>query len=387
MTEHRLTRDDFLIRDDVIFFNHGAFGACPKSVFECYQAWQLELERQPVDFLLRRGAPLMADARARIADYFNVPSDEIVFVTNATTGLSRAVRSLSLQPGDEILTTDHEYGAVNRLLDFVADRTGAQIVRSYVRLPYRDDARFVDDLFADATAKTRAIVISHITSPTSLIFPVQRICERARAEGILTIIDGAHAPGQLPVDLKAIGADMYSGNFHKWLCAPKGSGFLHVRPEHHASIDPLEISHGVYDGSGFVERNEWQGTRDIAAFLTAPAAIDYQRERNWRAVRAECHRLALQAQTRLCNRYQQTPFSENQFAQKVTVPLPQCDVDLLRRRLYDDYRIEAPVGKFADQCEIRISVQAYNTSAEIDLLIAALDDLLDESSKQAIASM
>lgn len=376
MNEHSLTRDDFLIRDDVIFFNHGAFGACPKPVFECYRAWQLELERQPVDFLLRRGPQLMADARARIADSFNVSSDEIVFVTNATTGLSRALRSLTLQPGDEILTTDHEYGAVNRLLDYVALQTGARIVRSRVRLPYRGDACFVDDLFADATASTRALVISHITSPTSLIFPVERVCRRARAKGIMTIIDGAHAPGQLPVDLSAIGADMYSGNFHKWLCAPKGSGFLHVRPEHHGSIDPLVISHGVYDGSGFIDRNEWHGTRDIAAFLTAPAAIDFQREHNWRVIRDECHRLALQAQTRLCNQHQQTPFSENQFAQMVTVPLPECDVDLLRKRLYDDYRIEAPVGKFAEQCNIRISLQAYNRAAEIDQLIDALADLL-----------
>lgn len=376
MNEQRITRDDFLIRDDVIFFNHGAFGACPKPVFERYQAWQLELERQPAEFFLRRGAQLMAEARARIADYFNVPSDEIVFVTNATTGLSRAVRSLTLQPGDEILTTDHEYGAVNRLLDFVAGRTGARIVRSRVRLPYRDDECFVHDLFADATANTRALVISHITSPTSLIFPVRRVCKRAREAGILTIIDGAHAPGQLPVDLTAIGADMYSGNFHKWLCAPKGSGFLHVRPEHHAAIDPLVISHGVYDGSGFIERNEWHGTRDIAAFLTAPAAIDFQRERNWRVIRDKCHRLALHTQTRICEQHQQTPFSENQFAQMVTIPLPERDVDLLRKRLYDDYRIEAAVGKFAEQCNIRISLQAYNTAAEIDLLIDALADLL-----------
>lgn len=376
MNEQKLTRDDFLIRDDVIFFNHGAFGACPKPVFECYQAWQLELERQPVDFLLRRGAQLMADARARIADYLNAPSDDVVFVTNATNGLSRALRSLTLQPSDEILTTDHEYGGVNRLLDYVAGQSGARIVRSRVRLPYRGDAPFIDDLFADATANTRAIVISHITSPSSLIFPVQRVCQRARARGILTIIDGAHAPGQLPVDLSAIGADMYSGNFHKWLCAPKGSGFLHIRPEHQAAIDPLVISHGVHSGSGFVERNEWQGTRDIAAFLTVPAAIDFQREHNWRAIRAECHRLALQAQTRLCHQHQLPPFSENQFAQMVTVPLPPCDVDLLRKRLYDDYRIEAPVVKFAELCNIRISVQAYNRAPEIDLLIDALDDLL-----------
>ncbi len=370
------TRDDFLIRDDVIFFNHGSFGACPKPVFARYQAWQLELERQPVDFLLRRRSELMAAARARIADCLNARSGDIVFVSNATTGLSRAARSLPLQPGDEILTTDHEYGAVNRLLDFVAGRAGARILRSRARLPYTADEVFVDDLFADATAKTRAIVISHIASPSSLIFPVAQVCQRARERGILTIIDGAHAPGQLPLDLAAIGADMYCGNFHKWVCAPKGSGFLHVRPEHHALIDPLVISHGCTQGSDFVERNEWLGTRDIAAFLTVPAALDYQRQHNWREVTAECHRLAALAQTRLCRHYRQAPFSEDQFSQMVTIPLPECDVDSLQRRLLEGYGIEAPVGRFAGRCGIRVSVQAYNRPDEIERLIWALKRLI-----------
>lgn len=370
------TRDDFLIRDDVIFFNHGSFGACPKPVFERYQAWQLELERQPIDFLLRRRSELMGRARARIADYLNVSSDEIVFVANATTGLSRALRSLRLRSGDEILTSDHEYGAVNRLLDFVAGRSGARIVRSRVLLPYVSDEHFVDDLFADASVNTRAIVISHITSPTSLIFPVAQVCRRARERGIMTIIDGAHAPGQLPLDLAAIGADMYSGNFHKWVCAPKGSGFLHVRPAHHARIDPLVISHGYYEGSDFVERNEWQGTRDIAAFLSVPAALDFQRERNWPAVTAACHRLAALAQTRLCQHFRLKPLSRNQFSQMVTIPLPECDVGSLQRRLLEEYGIEAPVGRFAGQCGIRVSVQAYNRLDEVERLIWALKRLI-----------
>ncbi len=371
-----LTREDFLIRDDVIFFNHGSFGACPKPVFERYQAWQLELERQPVDFLLRRRPELMGQARGRIADYFNVPAGEIVFVANATTGLSRAVRSLPLEPGDEILTTDHEYGAVNRLLDFVAERTGAHVVRSRVRLPYMSDEVFVDDLFADATGKTHAIIISHITSPTSLILPVAQVCQRARERGILTIIDGAHAPGQLPLDLAAVGADMYSGNFHKWVCAPKGSGFLHVRSERHRLVDPLVISHGYYSGSSFIERNEWLGTQDIAAYLTAPAALDYLAEHNWPDVTAECHQLAALAQSLLCQHYRLRPLSENQFSQMVTIPLPDCEVDSLRQRLLDEYRIEAPAGRFAGQCGIRVSVAAYNRLDEIERLFDALKSLI-----------
>ena len=152
---------------------------------------------------------------------------------------------------------------------------------------------------------------------------------------------------------------MYSGNFHKWLCAPKGSAFLHVRPEHHDIVDPLVISHGWHAGSDFVERNEWGGTRDIAPFLTVPAAIEYQREHAWDNVRARCHKLAATAQAQLSDYYGLTPLSCDQFAQMVTVPLPDCDVEAVKERLYKEYRIEVPVGIFIDQCGIRISVQAY----------------------------
>ena len=370
------TIEDFLIRDDIIFFNHGSFGACPKPVFACYQDWQLKLERQPIDLLLRQRPQLMAEARSSIAEYLKVSPADIVFVTNVTDGLSRAVRALPLKPGDEILTTDHEYGAVNRLLEFTAAKTGAHIVTHQARLPYVSDDAFADAFLADTTTNTKVIVISHITSPTSLIFPVERICRRARELGILTIIDGAHAPGQLPLDLSAISADIYSGNFHKWLCAPKGSAFLHVRPEHHDLIDPLVISHGCYPGSDFVERHDWQGTRDIASYLTVPAAIEYQRANNWESVRLACHQLAASAQTRLCEHFGTQPYSVDQFAQMVTIPLPDCDAADVQRRLYGDYRIEVPVGKFNDQCGIRVSVQAYNSPDDIEHLIGAVNALV-----------
>ena len=367
-----LTRDDFLIRDDIIFFNHGSFGACPKPVFAEYQRWQLELERQPIEFLLRCRESLMGQAINSIAAYLNVPDNEIVFVTNVTVGLNAVMRSLRFDPGDEILTTNHEYGAINRLLEFVARKTGARIVRNQVRLPYHNDATFVEDFFACATEKTKAIVISQITSPTALIFPVEQICERARESGILSIIDGAHVPGQLALDLEAVGADVYSGNFHKWVCSPKGSAFLHVRAEHHDLIDPLIVSHGGHADADFRERHEWQGTRDIAAYLTVPAAIEFQREHHWHRVRATCHQLAADAQARLCEHFELEPLSQRQFAQMVTIPLPDCDAAAVKQRLYDEFRIEAPVGRFEDQCGIRLSLQAYNTSDEVNTLIAAL---------------
>ena len=371
-----LTRADFMLRDDITFLNHGSFGACPATVFAQYQAWQLRLERQPVAFLLREREALLADAREQIGTYFQVPASDIVFVTNATSGMNIAVRSLPLEAGDEILTTSHEYGAINRLLAYRAAKTGARIVRYEPRLPYTSDSDFSDALFSLATPRTKAIVISHITSPSALIFPIAQVCQRARQRGILTIIDGAHAPGQLPLDLAALGADIYAGNFHKWLCAPKGAGFLHARREHHAWLEPLVISHGWRDDSDFVERNEWGGTRDIAAFLTVPAAIDFLQKHDWRSLVASCHGLAAQAQERICQRYGLEAYSQGQFSQMVTIPLPACDVAQLKAQLYADYRIEIPVGMFLGQCGLRLSVAVYNHADDIEQLQSALAALL-----------
>lgn len=371
-----LTRDDFLIRDDLVFLNHGSFGACPKAVFERYQAWQLELERQPIDFLLRRRPELMRDATARAAAYLNVPPRELVFTTNATVGLNTAAKSLRLNAGDEILTTNHEYGAVNRMLEFVAAKRGARIVRHQVSLPYRSDDAFADAFFASVTENTKVIVMSHITSPTALIFPVELICRRAREMNILTMIDGAHVPGQLPLDLQEIAADMYSGNFHKWLCAPKGAAFLHVRQEHHEMIDPLVISHGWRADADFNERNEWQGTRDISAYLTVPAAIDYQQEHCWEQVRADCHTLARLTQAQLCDCFGLEPLSAKQFSQMVTIPLPECDVAAVQKRLYAEFNIEVPLVQFEKNCGVRVSFQAYNTVDDAHALIGALQAIL-----------
>lgn len=371
-----LTPDDFLIRDDLIFLNHGSFGACPKAVFKRYQAWQLELERQPIDFLMRRRPELMRAATATIAADLNAPAEELVFVTNATVGLNTAAKSLRLNRGDEILTTNHEYGAVNRILEFVAAKNRASIVRHSARLPYRSDDAFVDDFFADVTENTKVIVMSHIASPTSLIFPVGRICRRAREMGILTIIDGAHAPGQLPLDLQQTAADMYSGNFHKWLCAPKGSAFLHVRREHHEMIEPLAVSHGWRADADFIERNEWHGTRDISAYLTVPTAIDFQRQHDWQQVRADCHALARWTQSQLCDYFGLEPLSADRFSQMVTIPLPECDAAAVQKRLYADYHIEVPVGQFEGARQIRVSFQAYNSLEDAQALIAALKTIL-----------
>ncbi|MEM5775123.1 MAG: aminotransferase class V-fold PLP-dependent enzyme, partial [Anaerolineaceae bacterium] len=223
-------RDLFLLDPQIIFLNHGSFGATPHPVFAAYQRWQAELEQQPVEFLGRRFAGLMQTARETLGEYLHTRPDNLVFVHNATQGLNIIARSLELGPQDEVLASDHEYGAMDRTWHFLAKKRGFKYINNPIPLPVTTPDDFVSAFFAGVTPRTRVIFLSHITSPTALIFPIQAICKRAREAGILTVIDGAHAPGQISLDLESLGADFYAGNLHKWLCAPKGAAFLYASP-------------------------------------------------------------------------------------------------------------------------------------------------------------
>jgi isopenicillin-N epimerase len=372
-------RELFLLQPGLTFLNHGTFGACPRPVFEVYQRWQVELERQPVEFLGRRSADLLAEARAKLAAYVGAAADEVVYFPNPTTAINMVVRSLELRPGDEILTTDHEYGAMDRTWRFVGAKIGARYIHRPVPMPVTTHAEFVETFWAGVTGRTRIIFISHLTSPTALILPVQAICRRAREAGILTIVDGAHAPGQIPLNLSELGADLYTGACHKWLCAPKGSAFLYARREVQAQLDPLVVSWGwesdTPSGSQFVDYHQWQGTRDIAAFLATPAAIQFQAEHHWEAVRAGCHALAREARRQineLTGLPALCPDSSEWFSQMAAVRLPPVDVETLKTRLYDDYRVEVPVFKWNDQPILRFSFQGYNSAADVEALVRAL---------------
>jgi isopenicillin-N epimerase len=379
-------RDQFLLDPTVTFLNHGSFGACPRPVFEEYQRWQRELERQPVEFIGRRYNGLMRAAREALAEYVGTAAEDLVYVPNATVALNIVARSLKLQPGDEILTTDHEYGAIARTWRFVCAQTGARLVTQSIPLPLTTTEDFVDALWVGVTSRTRVISLSHLTSPTALIFPVEAVCRRARDAGLFTVIDGAHTVGQLPLDLDALGADVYTSNCHKWLCAPKGSAFLCARPEAQPLIEPLIVSWGYQaetpGPSRFVDEHEYTGTRDIAAYLATPAAIEFTRAHEWDQVRADCHVLAVEAQQRLAALTSEAPFSgPEHFAQMMSMPLPDCDVTELKVRLYDDYRIEVPVSRWQGRAVIRVSVQAYNTRADVDKLLDALKALLPAARK------
>ena len=375
-------KQHFLLDPSVTFLNHGSFGATPKPVFEEYQRWQRELENQPVEFLGRRFAGLMADARAVLGEYLGTHADNLVYTQNVTISMNIVARSLELGAGDEVLTSDHEYGAMDRTWRFLAQEHGFTYINQPVSLASKE--AFVESFWSGVTDRTRVIFLSHITSPTAVIFPVEEIIQRARVAGIITVIDGAHVPGQIPLHLDSLGADFYGGNLHKWLCAPKGAGFLYARPEMQKLVKPLVVSWGYESitpgASTFVDHHEWWGTRDVAAFLSVPAAIQFQQDHAWAAVRTECHQLVKDAQRRISDLTGLAPLhaqSDNWFAQLAAAPLP-ADADLvaLKARLYDEYRVEIPLIAWKDKNLVRISVQGYNTKEDIDRLLFALSKLL-----------
>jgi isopenicillin-N epimerase len=369
-------RREFLLDPEIAFLNHGSFGACPRPVFERYQAWQRELEAEPIDFLDRRLPALLETARSTLAEYLGCFAQDLAFVQNATTGVNLAARSLALGPDDEVLATDLEYGACDLAWKWVCRRAGAGYVRAPIPLPLSDASEVVDALFAEVTERTRAVYASHVTSTTGLVLPVEEIVARARALGLVTVVDGAHAPAQVPVDLATLSADYYSGNAHKWLCAPKGAGFLHVRPEHQERVDAAIVSWGYRDGNSFSERIEKQGTRDPAAWLTVRDAIHFQAERDWDAVRDRSRRLARDARRELCDLLRTEPLApDSMVAQMATVRLPRPAPDL-SERLFTHHRVEIPVAG-AEKDLLRLSVAAYTTEDEINRLLTALVRELD----------
>jgi isopenicillin-N epimerase len=376
-------KTQFLLNPDIVYLNHGSAGACPRTVFRQYQRWQRELERQPMEFMGRRATGLLAEARGRLGSYVNVPADHLVYFTNPTHAINMVAHSLKLQPGDEILTTDQEYGAMDRMWEFIAHRTGARYIHQRIPLPISTPEDFVKAFWAGVSGRTRVVYLSHVTSPTALTFPVGEICRRAREAGLISIVDGAHAPGQISLDLGAIGADVYAGACHKWLCAPKGSAFLYARPEAQDWLEPLIVSRGwergqVDNGSALVWFNEGQGTRDLSAFLAVPSAIDFQVRHNWDAQRERCHQLARDTQSRidaLTGLDPICPASREWFTQMVSIRLPEVDLPLLSRRL-QERRIEVPVFRWNQQPLMRVSFQAYNDQRDADALVDALSELL-----------
>ena len=373
-------KDLFLLDPDVVYLNHGSYGACSRPVFEHYQAWQRELESNPVAFLSSRVCDLLAESRAALGAYLGVSGDNVVYFANPTTAIRLIVRAMHFEPGDEVLTTDWEYPTTNAAWDLAAYQSGLRYVHQPVPVPFASPEEFVDALWQGITPRTRIIFLSHISFSNALIFPVAEVCRRARRAGIMTIIDGAHALSQIPVDLAEMDVDLYLGACHKWLCSPKGAGFAYAHPRVHVALTESLIRSNTAAGDAvpepgqFVPQYQYQGTRDPAAFLSVPAAIRFQTEHDWGAQRARCHALAGQTVARiteLTGLAPLSPDSEAYFSQLVCVPLPNDRAAAISEEL-KARNIIVPVLGTHGQTFVRASYQAYNSQADADALVAAV---------------
>jgi len=359
------------------YLNHGSFGACPRALLEHQWQLRLELEREPMDFLWRRWGPRLDAARAAFAGFVGADPQDVAFVTNATTGVNVVARALELRPGDEILTTDHAYAASCKAFEFVARARGARVVAAAVPFPLDSAEAIVEPLLRAVTPRTRLALLDHVTSPTGLVFPIERLVAALRERDVETLVDGAHAPGMLPLDLSRLGAAYYTGNAHKWLCAPKGAAFLHVRRDLQGSLHPLVISHG-YDpgreGRHFHAEFDWTGTADPTAWLTIPECIRYLGgllPGGWPELMARNRALAVRARATLCDALAvAAPCPESLLGSLASLPLPAPEpgapasrldhegmMNWLRERGVESWLFPwpGPAGKL-----VRVSAQLYN---------------------------
>ncbi len=373
----------FFLRDDVIFLNHGSFGAAPLPVMREYQRLQIELEKQPVEFMDRRHDEMLSGARKCLANYLGCGSEDLVYVPNTTTGVNAVARSLPLGPGDEVLMSDQEYGALEKMWNYVCQKTGAKLVKAVIPFPLTSPDAIKNAILNAVTNKTRVVFFSHISSATALVFPVKEILDELRGSGIYTMIDGAHAPAQIPFNISELDPDFYTGNCHKWMMAPKGTAFLYARKELQHLLVPPVISwgntHRPEGYSYFIDEFEYQGTRDISNFLAVPAAIKFMDFHNWRKVTDDCcarvqeAKLRMEAIPGMISLY---PGETSVIRQMASVKLPDNAPTDLKARLYDEYKIEIPVFPHNGERFIRISLNGYNSANDVDILLDALQKLI-----------
>ena len=377
----------------VKYLNHGSFGATPRDVFAFQGELRARMERNPMQFLLADWDRLHDAARAALGAFLGASADDLAVVPNATAGVNAAVRAFALGPGDELLVTDHEYNACANILRDAAERTGARLVVAEVPFPLEDPGQVAAAVLAKVTSRTRVALVDHVTSQTALVFPIESIVRALRERGVEAIVDGAHAPGMLPLDLDALGAAYYTGNLHKWVCAPKGAAFLHVRRDLQPSTRPLSISHGANsartDRSRFRLEWDWTGTCDPTAFLSVPEAIRWMGEvvpGGWEALRRRNRDLTLRARALLCEAFgAPSPAPDAMIGAMASVPLPTELVgdapgeatgwfDPLQHALREEHQIEVPVIAWptAGSRVIRVSAQAYNEWEEYVGLVEAL---------------
>ena len=386
----------FTLDPDVIYLNHGSFGACPVPVLAAQSEIRQRLEREPVRFFTRELEPLLGAARSELAQLVSADPEGLAFVPNATYAVNTVLRSLEFKPGDELLTTDHEYNACRNALDFVAEQSGATVVVAHVPFPIDDPDTVVAAVLGRVTARTRLALLDHVTSATALVFPIERLVHALRARGVESLVDGAHAVGQVPLDLGALGVAYFTSNCHKWLCAPKGCAFLHVREDLRGNIVPLAISHGLNATPGGRSRFrmlfDWTGTSDPSAYLAVPAAIRFLAScmpGGHEALRERNGALVAWGRALLCDALRvDPPAPASMLGSMASIPLRGApataspfDIDPLQAALMDSFRIEVPVLTWLDgpatrRRALRISAQVYNRAADYEALADALRQLV-----------
>jgi len=379
-------KQQFLLRDDITYLNFGSFGACPKPIFEKYQQFQLELEQEPVQFITGNGLNYLEAAREALGGYVHCDKDDLVYVTNPSYAVNAVAKSFDLKPGDEILTSSLEYGACDKAWEYYCKKTGAAYIKQPISLPVKSREEFVSEFFKGLSSKTKLVFISHITSSTGLRLPVVEICAAAKEKGIMTFVDGAHAPGQISLNLQDSPFDMYTGACHKWMMTPKGCSFLYVKKEYQQMVDPLVVSWGYNtlfpSQSTFLDYHQMNGTRDYSAFLTVPTAIEFMETHNWPQVAADCRKLVQQNAPAFCELLGSAPlapvnddFILQLFSAKIKAPEPEK----LYRHFFDNYKIEIPVMRHGDKVYLRYSINAFNNQQDLDNLFAAINDIKNKT--------
>ncbi len=377
-------KSHFLVDNSITFLNHGSFGACPKVVFDEYQRFQLELESEPVVFIQKKLPVYLKEAKQPLAEFLGCKAADFFFTPNPTFAVNTIMRSLHLQPGDEILTTNHEYGAMDRTWNFYCKQSGAKYIRQEITLPIVSKEQILEEFWKGYSAKTKVIFLNHISSSTALIFPVKEICDRAQQLGLITIIDGAHVPGHIDLNLADLNPDYYTGTLHKWMLAPKGSSFLYVKKEFQADLDPLVVSWG-YESlfpseSQFLDYHEYQGTNDHSAYLCTPKVITFLKENNWKEKYATSRKLVFDNYQRFCDLLHTQPIcpiTEEFLGQMASIPVRTEKPMELKEVLYTKYKIQIPVMPLNGKVYLRYSMNMYNTQADLDVLYSALEDILN----------
>jgi len=377
-------KNNFLLDKSVTYLNHGSFGACPKPIFEEFQRLQLELENEPVQFIVKKSLVYLKQAKEKLAKYIGCQPEDFFFTPNPTVAVNTILRSLNLQEGDEILSTNHEYGAMDKTWNFFCQKTGAKYIRQEISLPIVSKEKLLEEFWSGYSSKTKVIFINEISSATALIFPVKEICQKAQELGLITIIDGAHVPGHTDLNIAALNPDFYTGTLHKWMLAPKGSSFLYVKKEFQNDIDPLVISWGydnaVISESQFLDYHEYQGTRDISAFLCTPKVVDFLEENNWKQISAVCKTIVRENYQRFCdllNAKPLCPISEEFLGQMASVQIQTEEPVKLKELLFEKYKIEIPVMPLNGKVYLRYSINAYNSQEDLDILYKALQEILE----------